>query len=74
VLLDRTGPRAAFDASFRAFSLNALPLIAYGGASLVLVLFGLITYGLGLVLALPLWVTSSYAAWKDVFGVRVTAA
>jgi hypothetical protein len=26
--------------------------------------------GLGLVLALPLWVASSYAAWKDIFGIR----
>ena len=27
-------------------------------------------YGLGLVLALPLWAASSYAAWKDIFGIR----
>ena len=26
--------------------------------------------GLGLVLALPLWAASAYAAWKDIFGVR----
>ena len=32
--------------------------------------FGLLTFGLGLVLALPLWVASSYAAWKDIFGIR----
>jgi hypothetical protein len=29
-----------------------------------------LTAGLGLVLALPLWAAASYAAWKDVFGLR----
>ena len=35
-----------------------------------LLAFGLATFGLGFVLALPLWVASSYAAWKDIFGIR----
>jgi len=51
-------------------ALNAVPLIAYAGASLVLVGFGLATFGFGFVLALPLWIASSYAAWKDIFGIR----
>ena len=37
---------------------------------MVLLGFSLLTLGLGLVLALPLWAASSYAAWKDIFGVR----
>ena len=45
-------------------------LLAYAAASLVLLAFGLATMGLGLVLALPLWVASTYAAWKDIFGIR----
>ena len=61
---------AAFAASWNAFALNALPLLVYAAASLVLLGFGLATMGLGLVLALPLWAASSYAAWKDIFGVR----
>jgi len=73
VLLERTGGRAAFDASFRAFSLNTLPLLLYGAVSLLLLGFGLLTFGVGFVVALPLWVASSYAAWKDIFGVRVDA-
>ena len=69
-LLERAAPRAAFVASFGAFALNALPLLVYAAASLVLLAFGLATMGLGLVLVLPLWAASSYAAWKDIFGVR----
>jgi uncharacterized membrane protein len=69
VLLERAGPGPAFAASWNAFALNTVPLLAYGALSLVLLAFGLVTMGLGLVLALPLWAASSYAAWKDVFGV-----
>ena len=70
VLLEPVAPGAAFVASWKAFALNAIPLIAYGGGSLLLLAFGLATFPLGLVLALPLWVASSYAAWKDIFGIR----
>lgn len=70
VLLERVPPGAAFAASWQAFVLNTMPLLAYAAASLVLLAFGLATMGLGLVLALPLWVGSSYAAWKDIFGIR----
>jgi len=70
VLLEPVAPLAAFAASWNAFTLNAVPLIAYAGASLVLVGFGLATFGFGFVLALPLWIASSYAAWKDIFGIR----
>ena len=70
VLLEPVAPGAAFAASWKAFALNAIPLIAYAGASLVLVAFGLLTFGLGFAIALPLWVASSYAAWKDIFGIR----
>ena len=61
---------AAFAASWNAFALNTLPLLVYSAASMVLLGFGLATFGLGLALALPLWAASSYAAWKDVFGLR----
>lgn len=70
VLLERVGVGAAFAASWQAFALNTLPLLAYGAASLVLLAFGLATMGLGLLLALPLWAASTYAAWKDIFGIR----
>jgi len=69
-LLENAPLRAAFAASWNAFALNTLPLLVYATASLVLLGFGLATMGLGLVLALPLWAASSYAAWKDIFGIR----
>jgi hypothetical protein len=69
-LLEQAPPRAAFAASSSAFALNVLPLLVYAAASLALLGFGLATMGLGLVLVLPLWAASSYAAWKDIFGVR----
>jgi uncharacterized membrane protein len=61
---------AAFAASWNAFALNTMALLAYGALSLVLLGLSLLTMGVGLVLALPLWAASSYAAWKDIFGVR----
>ena len=70
VLLERTGVGAAFAASWNAFALNTMALLAYGALSLVLLGLSLLTMGVGLVLALPLWAASSYAAWKDIFGVR----
>jgi hypothetical protein len=70
VLFERVPPGAAFAASWNAFAQNALPLLVYAVASLVLLAFGAVTLGLGFVLALPLWAASSYAAWKDIFGVR----
>jgi uncharacterized membrane protein len=62
---------AAFRASWNAFALNTLPLVVYGTAALGLVGLGVATMGLGLLLALPLLATASYAAWKDIFGADV---
>jgi hypothetical protein len=73
VLLERVMPRAAFTASLNGFAINALPLLAYSAVSLVLLGFCILTSGLGLVLALPLWAASGYAAWKDIFSVRVAS-
>jgi uncharacterized membrane protein len=70
VLFERVRPAAAFAASLNAFAENALPLLVYAAASLILLAFAAVTLGFGLVLALPLWTASAYAAWKDVFGVR----
>jgi hypothetical protein len=70
VLFEDVRPAAAFTASWNAFVLNTLPLLVYSAASMVLLGFGLATFGLGLALALPLWAASSYAAWKDIFGIR----
>ena len=70
VLFEDVRPAAAFTASWNAFVLNTSPLLVYSAVSMVLLGFGLATLGLGLMLALPLWAASSYAAWKDIFGIR----
>ena len=70
VLFEAVPAGTAFAASWNAFVRNTVPLLVYAAASLVLLGFGLATMGLGLVIVLPLWAASSYAAWKDVFDVR----
>lgn len=66
-LFEGSGMAASFSRSLRAFNLNAPALLVYGTLSYALLLAGLLTSGIGLVLAFPLWAASSYAAWKDVF-------
>jgi uncharacterized membrane protein len=69
VLFEEVPVGAAFAASWDAFVRNTVPLLVYAAASLVLLGFGLATMGIGLIIVLPLWATSSYAAWKDIFAV-----
>jgi len=69
VLFDGTGVPEAFAESWQGFARNPVPMLLYGVLSLALLVLGWATYGIGLVLALPWWAASSYAAWKDVFAV-----
>ncbi|MEP7275260.1 MAG: BPSS1780 family membrane protein [Betaproteobacteria bacterium] len=69
VLFDGAGIAEAFAESWRAFVRNPVPMLLYGVLSLALLVLGWATYGVGLVIALPWWAASSYAAWKDVFAV-----
>lgn len=68
-LFDNASFGTAFRSSIAAFVRNVAPLLVYGVLSLMLLLFGLVTNGVGLLVALPWWAASSYAAWKDVFSV-----
>jgi uncharacterized membrane protein len=68
-LFDDPGFAASFGASIAAFTRNLVPLLIYAGLSLGLFLFGIVTSGLGLLLALPWLAAANYAAWKDVFAV-----
>jgi uncharacterized membrane protein len=72
-LFDGEDLRAAFAASVRAFARNVPALALYAGISLVLLLLGLATMGVGLVLVLPWMAAASYAAWKDIFGLGTRA-
>ena len=72
-LFDGEGLRSAFATSARAFARNVPALALYAGISLLLLLLGLATMGVGLVLVLPWMAAASYAAWKDIFGLDVPA-
>jgi uncharacterized membrane protein len=67
-LFDGEGLRGAFATSARAFTRNVPALSLYAAISLLLLLVGLATLGVGLVLVLPWIATASYAGWKDIFG------
>lgn len=69
-LFEPVGFAQAFIASWNAFLLNTTPLLVYAALSLVLLAFGLLTMGLGLVFVMPLWAASSYTAWRDIFSVE----
>jgi hypothetical protein len=64
-LLDGAGFASSFRASFAAFTRNVPAFLLYGVLSYALLLIGIATVGLGLIVVLPLWATSSYAAWRD---------
>lgn len=68
-LFDGLSIRESFAQSVRGFAVNVAPMSLYGVLSLALLLFGSATFGVGLLLALPWWAASSYAAWKDIFRV-----
>jgi uncharacterized membrane protein len=73
-LFDGEGVRAAFATSARAFTRNVPALALYAGISLLLLLIGLATMGVGLVLVLPWIAAASYAGWKDIFGLDLPVA
>lgn len=70
VLLEKVDFASAFVASWNAFVLNTVPLLTYAAVSMALLGIGMLTMGVALLVVLPLWTASSYAAWKDIFGVR----
>ncbi|MCC7041206.1 MAG: hypothetical protein IT516_12935 [Burkholderiales bacterium] len=69
VLFDGEAPRSAFASSLRACLMNPRPMLALAVYSYALLMVGLVTMGVGLVLALPWIAIASYAAWKDIFAV-----
>ena len=57
---------ASFTASALAFARHPLAFLAYGAIAFALIALGLMTMGLGLVIALPLIACATYAAWREV--------
>jgi hypothetical protein len=69
VLLAGASFLEAFATSVRAFTLNLAPLLIFGAFAVVLVVLGLMLFGVGLIAVFPLLSAASYAAWKDIFAV-----
>jgi uncharacterized membrane protein len=72
VLLHNAPFGRAFVTSARAFLLNVGPLLLFGLLSLVLIVIGLMAFGVGLIAVFPLLACANYAAWKDIYGSATT--
>jgi uncharacterized membrane protein len=65
---EQSSVKDAFAGSIAAFTRNVPAFLLYGALSIALLGLALITMGVGFAIALPLWAASSYAAWKNLFG------
>jgi uncharacterized membrane protein len=68
-LFEGAGVRDAFATSAAAFFRNMPAFLLYGALSVALLGIAFVTVGFALPVVLPLWAASSYAAWKDLFGI-----
>jgi hypothetical protein len=62
----------AMKLSFSACLKNMLPFLLYGLIFMVLLIIAIIPFGLGLVVVVPMMMTSLYSSYADVFGVEAT--
>jgi hypothetical protein len=69
-LFEGASARDAFAASAAAFFRNVGAFLLYGALSMALLGLAFVTWGLALLVALPLWAASSYAAWKDLYQIE----
>jgi hypothetical protein len=69
-LFEGKGTKESFAVSTAAFFRNVPAFLLYGALSVALLGLAFVTMGLGLLIVLPLWAASSYAAWKDLFDIR----
>ena len=62
----------AMKLSFSACLRNMLPFLLYGLIFMVLLIIAIIPFGLGLVVVVPMMMTSLYSSYADVFGIEST--
>ncbi|HEX3063529.1 MAG TPA: BPSS1780 family membrane protein, partial [Usitatibacter sp.] len=74
VVLHGMEPIAALRESFVACLRNILPSLVYGVLMLLLSIGVALTLGLGLLVWVPLFFTSTYAAYRDIFIAAPAAA
>jgi len=67
IAIDEQGPMAAMGSSLMGCLRNALPLLIYGLIFIVLAILATIPIGLGWLVLLPVAITSTYAAYRDIF-------
>ncbi len=67
VALQNITPMAALRMSFFASLKNTLPFLVYGIIFFVIFIVAVLPFGLGLLVAIPLVYTSTYAAYRDIF-------
>ena len=60
----------AMKLSFSACLKNMLPFLLYGLIFMVLLIIAIIPFGLGLVVVVPMMMTSLYSSYADVFGIE----
>lgn len=60
----------AMKLSFAACLKNMIPFLLYGLIFMVLLVIAIIPFGLGLVVAVPVMMTSLYTSYADIFGVN----
>jgi|APFre7841882724_1041349.scaffolds.fasta_scaffold01765_7 uncharacterized membrane protein len=70
VTLHDFGTADALKASFTACLKNMLPFLVYGIAALLLSVVALVPFGLGLLVLVPVFIASVYAAYRDIFFIR----
>jgi hypothetical protein len=64
-LFDDAGFVRSFTVSVAAFARNPGAFLLYGAIAFALLAVGLLTMGLGLVIALPLIACATFVAWRD---------
>jgi uncharacterized membrane protein len=66
-LLDDAGFAGSIRPSVRAFLANVPAFLCYGLLSYMLLILGIALMGLGVIVAMPLWVAASYSALRDIY-------
>jgi hypothetical protein len=74
VMLNDMAPVAAMKASFRGCMRNIVPFLVYGVVMLILAFVAIIPLGLGLLVWVPVAITSTYAAYRTIFTVDAAPA
>jgi len=67
-LFDDAGFVRSFAISLAAFARNPGAFVVYGAIAFALLAVGLLTMGIGLVIALPLIACATFVAWRDLCG------